>query len=57
MSNFKIEPHNVGKLGGTGFSYCIKCGLVYLGNEISRWCISKGCNHSEHPDYKRRLNK
>ena len=55
--NFINEPHNPVKLGKLPWLYCIKCGLIYLNNDISKWAIAKGCNHSEHPDYKRRLNK
>ena len=55
--NFINESHNPVKLGKLPWLYCIKCGLIYLNNDISKWAIAKGCNHSEHPDYKRKLNK
>lgn len=35
-----------------GKAYCIKCGLVALNNEFSRWCIRKGCNHEDNEGFK-----
>ena len=32
---------------------CFRCGLMRLNNRITHWCDKHGCNHSDHPDYKR----
>lgn len=49
---YKMEPHSPKGLI-VGKAYCVKCGLVYLNNDFTRWAIRVGCNNEEHPDYKR----
>jgi hypothetical protein len=34
-----------------GIYYCAKCGLVYLNNDFTRWCIKRGCEYDVHADY------
>lgn len=51
---YKMEPHNPGKrTKGPGSSWliCRHCGLVYLGNDISRLCVKLGCDYRKHPSY------
>jgi hypothetical protein len=53
---FKIEPHSfksdnlISRI--IGRAICTGCSLVKLRNPLTDWCISKGCNYSEHPGYK-----
>lgn len=55
-STWRHEPHSMkGKI--CSWAYCLHCGLVALNNDLTRWCISKGCNASEHPSYKSMLDK
>lgn len=32
---------------------CKFCGLVYLKNEFTKRCIKAGCNHKDHPEYRK----
>lgn len=34
-----------------GIVYCGNCGLVYLNNDFTRWCVKRGCDYDEHPEY------
>lgn len=53
-----IEPHNPCKLyRGIPYLVCSKCGLVYLNNALTKWCIRNGCDHKEHPQYKNKLKE
>lgn len=51
--NFLIEPHKWAKMDGVGRERCVKCGLMALRNPLSQFCIKQGCDHEEHPRYKR----
>jgi hypothetical protein len=53
VQTFEYEPHNPKPYKGIPWSVCVKCGLVYLRNELTAWCVKKGCNASDHPQYKR----
>lgn len=46
------QPHSPGKLRGLSWSVCKACGLVFLRNEFTAWCIRHGCNHADHPGYR-----
>lgn len=30
---------------------CRYCGLLRLQNRLTEWCIRKGCDYEEHPEY------
>lgn len=49
MSNTK-EGHTFDRTIAN-IAYCSKCGLVYLNNDFTRWCIKRGCNYSDDPIY------
>lgn len=36
-----------------GRAVCTGCGLMRLHNLLTDWCVSKGCNYQEHPEYRR----
>lgn len=44
-----------GKVGGK--IYCTDCGLVNLNNNLSRWCVDKGCNFRDHPQLEKVVKK
>ena len=52
---YSHEAHGPIKLKGTPWLYCRFCGLMYLNNAITKWCIRMGCNHVYHRDFKRML--
>lgn len=54
---YSFDPHTPIKLKGTPWLYCKYCGLLYLNNKITKWCIKVGCNHEYHKDYKRMLRR
>ncbi len=51
--NFEIEPHKWVKFPGVGRERCCKCGLLALHNPLTAFCIRYGCDHTDHPRYKR----
>jgi hypothetical protein len=52
----KHEPHAPKPLGKHwGIPVCKKCGLLYLKNELTQWCVRQGCNYEEHPEYAKRV--
>ena len=55
---YTFDPHKPRKLTKTiPWLYCPKCGLLYLRNSITQWCIKMGCDHEYHPQYKKMLKK
>jgi hypothetical protein len=48
---YEYEAHHADMLKGLPWAYCIKCGLLYLNNDITRKCIKWGCNSNLHPEY------
>lgn len=54
---YSHEKHSPVPLKGTPWMYCKYCGLVYLKNRITRWCIRMGCNSDYHPQFKTMLNR
>jgi hypothetical protein len=52
---YTYEPHSGAILRGTGRMRCRYCGLVYLNNVISKWCVKMGCNAALHPGHDRKL--
>ena len=53
--HYKFEGHSPQKLKGLPWLYCKFCGLMYLNNSITKWCIKMGCSHEYHYDYKKML--
>lgn len=54
---YTYEGHSYKPLKGVGKNMCKNCGLVILNNDITRWCVDKGCNYSDHSSYKSVLSK
>lgn len=52
---YSYEKHSPILLKGTPWLYCRYCGLLFLNNGITRWCIRMGCNSSYHPQFKKML--
>jgi hypothetical protein len=56
--SFKVDPHTPKKmLKHYPWAVCTGCGLVFLNNPITRWCVSKGCLYDEHPDYNKKMKE
>ena len=55
---YSFEAHKPKMLAkGLPWLYCGYCGLMYLNNSVTKWCIKMGCNHSYHNQYKNMLKK
>jgi len=55
---YSHDPHRPTKLSKKlPWLYCPKCGLLYLKNPITRWCIKMGCDSEYHPQYKIMLKR
>ena len=39
-------------LKGISWPVCRKCGLVYLKNPLTAWCIKMGCDYADKPNFK-----
>lgn len=48
---YKFEPHAFASRI-VSWPYCSYCGLVYLKNDFTAWCVKMGCNYKDHPQYK-----
>ena len=48
---YTMEAHHAGTIKGIPHAYCVKCGLLYLNNDISRKCVRWGCKSYLHPEY------
>lgn len=54
---YKFVGHSFTLMKLTGKQYCTRCGLVAGKSQITQWCVDKGCNHEDHPQYKKKLKK
>lgn len=54
---YKYVGHHFVPLKGVGKNYCTNCGLMALNNDITRWCIDKGCFHDVHSGYKAAIRR
>ena len=55
---YSFDPHRPTKLSKTiPWLWCPKCGLLYLKNPITKWCIKMGCDHHYRPQYEHMLKK
>lgn len=57
---YSTEAHSAIKLKNSPWLYCKYCGLLYLNNSATKWCIRMGCNYEYHNQYKlmmRRFSK
>lgn len=53
---YTYEPHKpITTKAAPWLTRCAFCGLVYLKNDITRWCIKVGCNNRDHPHYRARM--
>jgi len=54
---YKFEPHKPRQLTKRfPWPVCQFCGLVFLKNKATKWCIKTGCMHELHRDYKNNFN-
>lgn len=54
---YKMKGHSFTPLKNTGKQYCKGCGLVAGNNDFSIWCVDKGCNYMDHPQYAKTRKK
>lgn len=54
---YKMVGHVWEPMKGIGKQRCKYCGLVALRNPLTQWCIDKGCNHEDHPQYEKMVKK
>ena len=52
---YTFESHKPIMIKRIPWPVCQYCGLVFLKNKMSRWCVKTGCNHSLHRDYKKQF--
>jgi len=53
--SYKFENHKPQTIKRIPWPVCQYCGLVYLKNKVTKWCIQKGCLHELHKDFKSQL--
>lgn len=53
MDPYKYEKHEPVKRRWAPWVMCKWCGLIYLNNDFTRWCVKMGCNNAAHPDHKK----
>lgn len=46
------DGHQFRKERGIPWPVCNRCGLVWLRNPLTAWCVRHGCWHEEHPGYR-----
>lgn len=52
--SYKLEPHVFGHAKRLPWSFCKRCGLLNLRNDLSAWSVKVGCNAHDHPEYQAR---
>jgi len=45
---YTFESHSIKMIKRIPWPICKHCGLIFLKNKVSRWCVKNGCNHSLH---------
>lgn len=55
--SYKMVGHSFRMLNRVGKQVCSRCGLLALNNPITEWCVGKGCNYEDHPQYKSKLKR
>ena len=53
----KYEPHRPVKYKCLPWLVCASCGLIYLHNDLTKYCIKSGCNYSDLPNFKDIIKK
>ena len=57
---YEYEPHSPKPApSGSKLSWrvCSGCGLIYLNNALTKWCVDKGCGAKYHQDYERKVKE
>ena len=54
---YKMTPHSPSKSKTLPWQWCRRCGLLYLRNPATNWCIEKGCNYDDHPQYSQMIKR
>lgn len=51
-TGYVFEAHKPRKQRGVPWPVCAGCGLVYLHNDVTAWCVRMGCNATDHPGWR-----
>jgi len=51
----QIQTHRWHKYKTIAYPVCLGCGLVRLRNPLTDWCVSKGCDYDDLPEYPKML--
>lgn len=52
-AHYVFEAHRPSKRRALPWPVCDACGLVFLKNDVTAWCIRMGCNATDHPAWRR----
>ncbi len=52
---YQYEPHHW--FQQQYFTSCAKCGLIRLRNQLTDWSIDKGCNFSDHGQFRKMVDQ
>lgn len=53
----KFQGHEWVQFSLVGKQVCKGCGLVFSNNLATQWCIKKGCDYKEDPNYKSAMKR
>ena len=56
-AKYKYKGHSFTPLKGVGKQVCKSCGLIALKNLATQWCVDKGCNYEDHPQYRQTMKR
>lgn len=51
LEEYSFQPHSFNQKT-YHWPMCSRCGLVRLKNQLTEWCVVKGCLFDLHPAYK-----
>jgi len=54
---YSKEAHCPVKMKNTPWLYCKYCGLLFLKNKATIWCVRMGCNYEYHNQYKAMMRR
>lgn len=53
---YRMEPHAWEHRKCFPWARCVRCGLLWFNNKLTRWAIGKGCFNKLHPNYRARVS-
>ena len=49
---YRFEPHAFVTRRRITWPVCRRCGLVLLRNDLTDWCVKRGCDANNHPEFR-----